>query len=308
MIVSVITPVYNSAPYIVACMESLRAQTMKDFEVILVDDRSTDESAYLIRRWIIENEEVCRFRLMTTPRNSGPGIARNLGIKAARGNFIAFVDSDDVCEPTFLESLVNAIAPNASFLPPLSPSFTPARSSSSKASRSSRLTPPASFDMAYCQLKYRGGKRDGKVHRNPVLEAGDFTPAKKRRFLLHFVTFSVCFIFRKKFLKDNQLCFPSERNSEDTNFLTRCLLTARTIACVDEPLYVYCVHEQSLTTGRDPNRWRQRISAANKLMQEFDSMKHQPQLSDLRLSQYNLVMGILYLKKGIAQALLEFFR
>lgn len=269
---------------------------MQDFEVILVDDHGWDDSLEIAHRWVEDKGEGHRFRFLSTPENSGPGIARNVGIEAARGEYIAFIDSDDIWEPTFLEALVKAATTSESCTSLSSPSLGRVGVGSS------------SFDLSYCQLKYRGGKRDGQQHRNPVLEAGEFTPHMKRHFLLHFVTFSVCFLFRREFLLQHHLCFPRERNSEDTNFLTRCLLAARTIACVDEPLYVYCIHQQSLTTGRNPRRWRQRISAANKLMRAFGEMKRQPQLHDLHLGQYNLVMCIIYLKKGIAQALLEFLR
>lgn len=269
---------------------------MQDFEVLLVDDHGWDDSVAVAHQWVEEHGEGHRFRFLSTPQNSGPGIARNVGIEAARGEYIAFIDSDDIWEPTFLEALVKAATTSESCTSLSSPSLGRVGVGSS------------SFDLSYCQLKYRGGNRDGQVHRNPVLEAGAFIPDKKRHFLLHFVTFSVCFLFRREFLNENYLRFPSERNSEDTNFLTRCLLAARTIACVDEPLYVYCIHEQSLTTGRNRRRWRQRISAANKLMRAFLDMKRQPQLRDLHLGQYTIVMCIIYLKKGIAQALLELLK
>lgn len=256
---------------------------MPDFEVLLVNDHGWDDSVEIAHQWVAAKGEGHRFRFLSTPQNSGPGIARNVGIEAAQGEFIAFIDSDDVWEPTFLEQLV-------------------------KAAQHQHLSSSQPYDLSYCQLRYRGGARDGQQHRNPVLKAGEFTPQQKRHFLLHFVTFSVCFLFRRKFLTDYHLRFPSERNSEDTNFLTRCLLAARTIACVDEPLYVYCVREQSLTTGRNRRRWRQRLSAANKLMRAFFTMKRQPEFQDLRLGQYTPVMCILYLKKGLAQAILEFFR
>lgn len=288
--VTIVSPLYNCAPYIEACLESLRQQTYQDFEVILIDDHGWDDSVAIAHQWVKNHGEGHRYRFLSTPENSGPGIARNVGIDAAQGEYIAFIDSDDLWEPTFLEALVKATRPSHLN------TFT-----------SSHLHPSA-YDLSYCQLKYRGGKRDGQVHRNPVLEAGDFTPRKKRHFLLHFVTFSVCFLFRREFLNENHLRFPSERNSEDTNFLTRCLLAARTIGCADEPLYVYCVREQSLTTGKNHRRWRQRLTAANKLMRAFSKMKRQPQMQDLHLSQYNLVMLILYLKKGLAQSLLEFVR
>jgi len=264
--VSVICPVYNCAPYVRSCLDSLLAQTMQDFEVLLVDDHGQDESMHIVRDYL--KDHAGKFRFLQTAENSGPGVARNVGIDAADGEYIAFIDSDDHWEPTFLERLVEAVEDK---------------------------------DMAYCQLQYS----DARIHRNPVLEAGEFLGSKKKHFLLHFVTFSVCFLYRKSFLIGNNLRFPCERNSEDTNFLTRSLLLAQSIACVNEPLYIYNVHGGSLTTRHDRKKCVQRLSAANKLMRAFRQMKNDPQYKALHLEQYDLTVLIIYLKKGVAQALKE---
>ncbi len=277
MKVSIISPVYNCAPYIVECIESLLAQTCQDFEVLLVDDHGRDDSMAVARAMVKAQGVEEKFRFLETPQNSGPGIARNIGIEAAKGEYIAFIDSDDVWNPEFLEKLINAAATSQT-------------------------------DLAFCQLKYRGGSMDGKVFRNPVVEAGEFTAAEKRHFLLHFVTFSVCFLFRREFLIANHLRFPDERNSEDTNFLTRCLLVARRIACIDEPLYIYCIREESLSTGRNKNRYKARLSALNKLMQTFDELKQDPKYADLHLEQYQGVMRIIWLKKGLAQSIKDYIK
>lgn len=276
MKVSVIIPVYNAVPYIAETLQSLQHQTMQDFEVLLVDDHGTDDSIAVARK--ITGEDA-RFRYLETPVNAGPGVARNLGIVEAKGEFITFLDSDDLWEPTFLEALIQ---PSACYAQPL--------------------------DLTYCQLKYRGGSRDGEVHRNPVMPTGVFTCKDRKYFLRHFVTFSVCFLYRRQFLLDNALIFPEQRNSEDTNFLIKCLLLAETIACVDTPLYIYNVHEESLTTGRNPHRYRERLSSLNALMKDFRSLKAEPKYKSRHLSQYNLEMLIIWIKKGVAQALLEFFR
>lgn len=277
MKVSIISPVYNCAPYIVECIESLLAQTCQDFEVLLVDDHGRDESMDVARTFVKEHGLEEKFRFLETSQNSGPGVARNVGIEAAKGEYIAFIDSDDVWEPTFLEKLLDAAETSQT-------------------------------DLAFCQLKYRGGAKDGSVFLNPVVKAGVFTADRKRHFLLHFVTFSVCFLFRREFLMQNDLRFPSERNSEDTNFLTRNLLLARRIACVDEPLYIYCIREESLSTGSDKQRYKARLSALNKLMQAFDAMKQDPKYADLHLEQYQGVMRIIWLKKGLAQSIKDYIK
>lgn len=270
--ISIIIPVYNCAPYITECIDSLKAQTYQDFEVLLVDDHGRDNAMQIARE--VAGDDA-RFRFLQTPANAGPGVARNVGIEAARGEYIAFIDSDDVWKQTFLERL-KSVAKGR--------------------------------DLAYCQLCYRGGAKDGQIHRNPVVQDGAFDQQQKKYFLTHFVTFSVCFLFRREFLMENQLRFPGERNSEDTNFLTRCLLLARTIACVDEPLYVYCIRENSLTTGHNRRRYKERLRAVGKLMKEFDAMKRQQRYASLHLESYNNAMRIIWLKKGLAQCLLEILR
>ena len=108
MKVSIISPVYNCAPFIVECIQSLLAQTCQDFEVLLVDDHGTDDSISVARAFVEQQGMGEKFRFLQTPCNSGPGIARNIGIEAAKGEYVAFIDSDDVWEPTFIEKLIRA--------------------------------------------------------------------------------------------------------------------------------------------------------------------------------------------------------
>ena len=102
--ISVIVPVYNVAPFLPACLDSLTAQTFTDFEAILVDDGSTDESPAILRDYAARDG---RFRVITR-ENGGLSAARNSGIAAASGTFLAFLDGDDVLEPDFLAALREA--------------------------------------------------------------------------------------------------------------------------------------------------------------------------------------------------------
>lgn len=91
-LVSVIMPAYNAEAYIARSIESVRAQTLTDFELIIVDDCSTDGTAGLINR---HAQADARVRLHRLPVNSGVAAARNAGIAEARGRYVAFLDSDD---------------------------------------------------------------------------------------------------------------------------------------------------------------------------------------------------------------------
>ena len=99
--VSVIIPMYNTEAYIRDCLDSLLAQTFTDFEVIIIDDGSTDESARIAASYASSD---ARFRLIGQP-NKGPSEARNTGLKIMHGDYVTFIDSDDCVAPNFLETL-----------------------------------------------------------------------------------------------------------------------------------------------------------------------------------------------------------
>ena len=99
--ISIIIPVYNSAAFLSACLDSILAQTYRNTEIILVEDGSEDNSLQICNAYAQKDS---RIRVITGT-HGGPGAARNNGIRAATGEYIVFADSDDVCEPGLLETL-----------------------------------------------------------------------------------------------------------------------------------------------------------------------------------------------------------
>ena len=98
--ISVIVPVYNVETYLEECLDSIQNQTYTDFEVLLVNDGSTDGSQAICERYCQADK---RFRLINQS-NQGQSVARNTGVAASRGEFIAFVDSDDIILANYLET------------------------------------------------------------------------------------------------------------------------------------------------------------------------------------------------------------
>jgi glycosyltransferase involved in cell wall biosynthesis len=132
---SVIIPLYNKAPYVRKALESVFAQTYTDYEVIVVDDGSTDDSACIVQQFIDERLKVkgeetsgavtstynlspITYKLsvrLITQSNAGVSAARNSGVATSSGDYIAFLDADDWWEPTYLEKMAKLIEdyPNA---------------------------------------------------------------------------------------------------------------------------------------------------------------------------------------------------
>jgi teichuronic acid biosynthesis glycosyltransferase TuaG len=104
--VSVITPAFNAAEFIAQTIDSVRAQTFQDWELVIVDDGSTDKTVEIVQRY---QERDPRIRLLHQT-NAGPSAARNRGMRAAEGRYFAFLDSDDTWEPAYLSEQLAVFA------------------------------------------------------------------------------------------------------------------------------------------------------------------------------------------------------
>ncbi len=130
--VSVVIPVYRAA-YLRAALDSVRAQTFRNYEIIVVDDGSPDRTE--LERWLAGDRDGLQY---LKQENRGPSAARNVGVRAARGTFVAFLDADDTWEPTYLEHQIAA------------------------------LTHPAGVDMSYCNWMTMGKSSPSCLRPNHV--------------------------------------------------------------------------------------------------------------------------------------------
>ena len=106
---SIITPCYNAERFIAQAIESVLAQTYTDWEMLIVDDCSKDNTIKIVQQYVDKDE---RIKLFCLQKNSGAGIARNKSIEEAKGRFIAFLDSDDIWFPNKLETQINFMLDN----------------------------------------------------------------------------------------------------------------------------------------------------------------------------------------------------
>ena len=105
---SIIIPLYNKAPYIRKALETVCAQTYRDYEIIVVNDGSTDDSALVAESYLQHAEGICY--TIIPQDNAGVAAARNRGVKHASGQYMAFLDADDWWEPDYLARMAELIA------------------------------------------------------------------------------------------------------------------------------------------------------------------------------------------------------
>lgn len=200
--ISIIIPVYNVEKYLEKCLDSVVNQTFKDFEVICINDGSTDNSLNILKRYAAKDS---RFRIIDK-ENEGVSKARNIGIETAQGDYIQFIDSDDWIEPNCLELVYEKISQTDS-------------------------------DMVIFSSRYIV---DGKIISTTLKYAESYF--KHRSLIVFFYLVIVCWdkIFKREFLINNNLKFPEEIfYVEDGIFNLQCLYKNPKIDCVPVLLYNY---------------------------------------------------------------------
>ena len=244
--VSVVIPLYNAEKFIRVTVESALNQTMKNVEVIIVDDRSTDNSLNLCRELYGNNDRV---KIFQQPVNHGPGAARNRGIKEASGKYIAFLDSDDEIMPEHLHTMVTvANESNADVIHnnrirmmlPLEDGTNPVE----------MLSHPESIFMTKCD---KG---------EPVTDTLVLPADLAQRFERWIKGGLQCNVgnkmFRRSFVTENGISFPEAKLpegtmlSEDELFCLQCMLTAKNYVLVPGSDYVYRFNDTSATKVAKP--------------------------------------------------------
>ncbi len=267
--VSVILPVYGVAAYIEKCAQSLMNQTLQEMEFLFVDDHGPDNSIELLKQTLKGQPREKQFQILTPEHNLGAGMARNYAIPEAKGEYIAFVDSDDWIEPDMFETLYN------------------------EAKKQNNA------DLCYCQ-EYKD-YTDGTpsiILKNPIVEPGEFTYEKKAFFLTHYVSYFTTFLFKRSFIEHHAVCYPEDRSADDSFFLACALMTAKSIARVDAPFYHYLIRPGSVCTTKDSVKYKKRLTVFSKLL---TYAKEQAVYNELKQE-----LDFLYIKKGDISSLVNY--
>ena len=213
-LISIIVPIYNVSKYLDKCVESILNQNYKNIELILVDDGSTDGSEKKCDDWAKKDSRV----VVIHKENGGSADSRNVGMEAAKGDYIGFVDSDDWIAPEMYEKLMVAIQER-------------------------------NLDMAVCFFK--AVSDENYVFNNTEYPTTEYTgrdfanliiAEKKPR-----ISYAIwkC-LYKREVIKDIKF-YKGVHYNEDAVFLIESLWNAKKMAFIDAPMYYYRVHESSIS-------------------------------------------------------------
>ena len=209
--ISIIVPIYNTEKYLKKCIDSLINQTMKNIEIILINDGSTDNSEKIIKEY--KDKRIKYFK----NKNQGIGKTRNFGIKKSTGKYLMFIDSDDYisynCCEMFYNNIINTNA-----------------------------------DMVVSNF-YKDNQ--GTIEEIKLDDFSPSSIKENKDLLLIINPGPCNKLFRKSIITNNNILFDEEHKYEDMPFVMKYIKYARKISKLDMSLSYYCIHSNSETTIRD---------------------------------------------------------
>jgi glycosyltransferase involved in cell wall biosynthesis len=239
MKLSIIVPVYNMASdhKLEYCLDSLVNQTVEDYEIIAVDDCSTDNSMEILKEY--ERRFPEKFRAVHSEVNRHQGGAKNIGLRMAKGEWIGFIDSDDWIRPDMYERLIERAKSTGADL--------------------------AGCD--YCLTDVHSMEVGQIVHNNKKSQSGILNKEKRASLILDGGSLVVK-IFRRSMIMEKELWFPEDIFYEDNALGNSYLVLAKHFEYIEEPMYYYYQHDTSTVHTISPKRCEDRMEAGRLMLAE----------------------------------------
>lgn len=261
--ISIVIPVYNAEQYLRDSLESILSQSFHDWELILVDDGSTDGSLQIIREFEIHDNRIISF----SQDNGGPSKARNRGIDEAKGEYVYFMDADDWLEPTFLESFF------------------------------------CSTGNVNNDIVFQGFQReypDGRSEKMFAMDSDTTTTSKEdiicKLYKEHVYGWAWCKLFRREIINKYHLRYDESLNLwEDELFTTEYLKHAKTVRTVNNHLYHYRILQGSLMQTN--NTYLKRLFLSERMKEALrpvanTELKEYLETTYNRNLKYSLIMAL----------------
>lgn len=233
--VSVVIPMYNGGDNITRCLSCLDRQTAEiPFEVLIVDDKSTDNSVQIVEQTIASFRNHERFRLIKCEKNGRAGKARNTGIKNARGTYVLFIDQDDYPDERLIEQLY-------------------------------KLTENGTYDMVSCAVL----DKTGEIYYRPELNIRTALSDGIKNDLCGNYGFVFASLIRRETLIKNDIRFPEQLMFEDALFNEGVIASIDSIRTTGEVLYYREEDENSQTTELTVKKLSDRIDATMQYVDQY---------------------------------------
>ena len=265
--VTIIVPVYNAGKYLQRCLDSLYAQTFQAFEVIAIDDGSTDGSLELLR----QNTETHKNTQIITQENHGQGYARNRALERARGEYVLFVDADDFIDPRLLEKTVDKAREDCADV----------------------------VHFNWQMLRQNVSGLDKVEFFNTLPFATKTLLGKECEGFLKKTNYFACdSLYKKTFLDTYNIRFGEGYIYEDNEFIVKVAEHASSIAVIDEPLYTVRMSAGSSTHSSldTPRHYHDFMRA---MRRSFAVLRPRSEYSSFYLAAYFLEKFIVYYERRV---------
>lgn len=240
---SIILCVYNGEKYVEKCLTSLLDQTYSNYEIILIDDGSKDHTSSLLNKYK-DNKKIT----IISQKNQGLSVARNVGVKKSKGDYLLFVDIDDTVAPTFLETIEKEISKDLDLI---------------------------KFNYAYTYDKKE--KKPVVSHfQNKVVsgeEAFALLASEKEPFEL-----ATIYAYKRTFFQKNNFSFAQGMYHEDYGLIPYIILKSKKVKLLDDVLYYYYQTDNSITRNND---YKKTIKKAEDIFVHSKNNKQKVQKEEL---------------------------
>ena len=270
MEISVVIPIYNVEEYAAQCLDSVLNQTMTDYEILCVDDGSTDGSMQIIEQYVKRNSKI---RILKHTCNRGLSAARNTGIENAQGKYIYFLDSDDMIIPETLEELLECAE-------------------------------KTNADIIYFNMKKIYGDEIGEARNKQHLNyenPGEIYTGKEM-FCIFTEEKNIKFaawrqFYRKDFLSENHIYFREGILHEDDLFSFICAMNAKRVINIEKEYYLYRQRDGSIMSTVSEKRLKSKFILAVEIFKYWHSQHFSDRMNQA-LAYYfqELLLDFLYEK------------
>lgn len=266
--ITVVIPVYNTEKYLEECLSSVVKQTIfNKLEIICIDDASPDKSSDILKKY---NQNYKNIKVINLSENVGVARARNIGINEAKGEYIAFLDSDDFVDITMYEKLYIKAKEN-------------------------------NYDIVECDyFEYSSGKIKYSSGMENI--TGKIDIEKRRKLVLNSGGHSLK-IYKLELLKNKKIRFPENLFYEDNYFVPIAVFNCETISKVEEALYYYRRDNMNSTTKKKDNyKFFDRLITAKMLLNDMKKINNQ-KYNNMFVEEIEFIFIKLYYRNSLEGAI-----